>query len=71
MSDYSAHPMSAAAHEALGAIEAQQVVDGLRDGTLTPVAGWLRFVEVNARLGRNSPAVRAFVVALLKRVGPA
>lgn len=60
---------SAVVHMALGAIAAQGVVDGLRDGSITPPEAWLRFLELEALCGRNSPAARAFVIELAKRIG--
>jgi hypothetical protein len=60
--------LSATAQEAVGALEAQQVVDGLREGSIEPQQAWIRFIELNARLGRNSPAARAFICELAKRI---
>jgi hypothetical protein len=54
---------AAVAEEAEGAIAAQQVVDAAGP----PDLAWLRVVELAARFGWKSTAVRAFVIELAKR----
>jgi hypothetical protein len=50
-----------------GAVTAQKTIAELGDGATTELA-WLRFVEMATRNGWASPACRAFVVELAKRV---
>lgn len=53
--------------EATGGIEAQNVIRGLADGTISPLHAWLAFATLAARHGWRSPACRAYVVELAKR----
>jgi len=57
-----------ATQTAVGSLEAQKVVAGLQAGTLTPDHVWLAFVELQAKHGKASPACRAYVLELVKRV---
>ena len=57
-----------AALEALGALEAQQVVEGLRGGSIAPLDAWIALGEVVSCYGWSSPAVRAFMLEVAKRV---
>ena len=57
--------------ESVGAIEAQCLIDGLRNGGLTPSHAWLAFIELAAMHGWKSPACAAFIVELAKRAAVA
>lgn len=61
------HLADQVAETSIGALAAQKVIDELRDGADREVA-WLRFVELAACRGWKSPAVRAFVLELAKRI---
>ena len=64
--DRRGHP--AATLEALGAISAQKVVDGLRAGSIAPLDAWIALGEIVYCYGSSSPAVRAFMLEVAKRV---
>ena len=65
------HATNAVVAEAVAAIEAQAIVEGLQGDTLTPDHAWLGFVQVAARFGWRSGACRAFVCELAKRAAGA
>lgn len=71
MSRLPARLLSATGQEALGAIEAQQVVDGLRDGSIGPAEAWLTFVAIVSQYGWRSPTVGAFGREIAKRFAKA
>ncbi len=52
---------------AAGAIEAQHLIAGLRDGTLSTTHSWLSFATLAACHGWRSEACAAFVCELAKR----
>ena len=54
---------------AAGAIEAQNLVAGLRDNTLSSAHAWLAFATLAACHGWRSEACAAFVCELAKRAG--
>ncbi len=58
---------SSRAQEALGAIEAQRVIDAISTGNLTAQHAWLKFTELAAVHGWKSAACRALVVEFAKR----
>ena len=64
---YLSRPLSAATQEAIGAIEAQRLIDQVRTGAVTPAHAWLRFSELTAAHGRGSAAGAAFIIELAKR----
>jgi hypothetical protein len=53
-----------------GAVLAQQTITAIKAGATTELA-WLRFIELATRHGWASPACRAFVVELAKRLAAA
>lgn len=53
--------------ECVGAVEAQKLLDGLRDEMLTTDHGWLAFCELATRHGWKSTACRAFLLEIVKR----
>jgi hypothetical protein len=53
-----------------GAVLAQKTITEMTAGATTEVA-WLRFIELATRHGWASPACRAFVVELAKRLAAA
>ncbi|WP_128000637.1 hypothetical protein [Piscinibacter defluvii] len=55
------------AQEATGAIQAQRIVDALRDGRVSPEQAWMRFVELASEHGWKSAACRAYLLELSKR----
>lgn len=55
------------ADEALGALEAQRVIDLISTGNLTGQHAWLKFCELASARGWKSSACRALVVELAKR----
>jgi hypothetical protein len=54
-------------HEAVGSIEAQNVITGLKADAINVDMAWLKYVELAARFGKNGMACRAYVVELAKR----
>jgi len=52
---------------ALGSIAAQGVIEALRDEMVSADQAWLRYLELAAQFGKNSPACRAFVCEAFKR----
>ena len=63
----SAHCTLEVSQEASGAIEAQRLIEGLCDGSLSSLHAWLAFATLAACHGWRSPACMAFVVELAKR----
>ncbi len=53
--------------EAVGAFQAQRSVEALQRDEIEPAGVWLALIEIAARWGWRSPAVKAFVVELSKR----
>lgn len=62
------HVTLAVTQEAFGARAAQDVIDGLREGSVSPDRAWLEFVQLAARYGRSSPACASYVREFAKRV---
>lgn len=57
-----------AAEIAAGAVEAQQLADGIAAGRLKPESAWICLLQLQARHGGiGSAACRAFVIELAKR----
>lgn len=52
---------------ATGAAEARQLCDAISAGRLDPSHAWLAFVELQARHGKNAPALKSFVTHLAKQ----
>lgn len=53
--------------KATGQIEAQHLIQGVVDGSLSPMHAWLAFATLAACHGWRSPACMAFVTELAKR----
>jgi hypothetical protein len=62
-----AHATAAVIQTAEAGLEAQRIVEGMRNGDLQPAAAWLSFVEFAAAHGWKSPSCRTLVVELAKR----
>ena len=60
-------PMSGDMQEAVGAIEAQRLIERVGAGEVTHQHGWLRYSELASAHGHKSAACRAYVIELLKR----
>ncbi|WP_298831106.1 hypothetical protein [uncultured Piscinibacter sp.] len=59
-----------AAEIAAGAVDAQQLAEGIAAGRLKPDSAWLCFLQLQARHGGiGSAACRSFVLELAKRAG--
>lgn len=56
-----------AAQEAIGAVEAQRLIESVSTGNLTPAHAWLRFCDLASKHGWKSAACRSLVCELLKR----
>jgi hypothetical protein len=67
MSATHAHASDGNVQEAVGAIEAQKVITSLRADSVPVDVAWLRFVELAAKYGKNSPACRAYISEAFKR----
>ena len=70
-SSAASHCTPSVRQEATGGIEAQTIIRGLGEGTLSPLHAWLAFATLAARHGWRSPACMAFLVELAKRAGVA
>lgn len=52
---------------ATGAEEASQLTDAIAQGRLDASHAWHAFVELQARHGKNAPALKSFIVHLAKQ----
>ena len=60
------HVTDAVTQEAVGSIEAQQVIRRLQDESIGLETAWFQFVTIAARHGWRSAACRAYVAELAK-----
>jgi hypothetical protein len=56
---------------AIGALEAQHLIERAVDGDAAPHIAWLLFVQLAGKYGWRSPACRAFVDEIAKRAAGA
>lgn len=51
----------------VGAVEADKMLEGIRDDLLTPDAAWLKFLELVSKEGLKSGGPRSYLITLAKR----
>jgi hypothetical protein len=66
MSDH-AHVTPEVVELATGAEEARQLTEAIAHGRLDASHAWHAFVELQARHGKNAPALKSFIVHLAKQ----
>lgn len=69
MSTRGCHVTVDVTEQAVGCVEAQNLIAGLQGDSICSDHAWLAFVQLAARFGWRSAACRAFVLELAKRSG--